>query len=73
MIPFVSDVCRSPTSVVLAPQNVVARLIVSWTPPIENTIKINVDDSFSSVGVGGIGRCFKRSFRCHSSPFCEVG
>lgn len=58
-IPFVSDVCRFPTCVILTSQNVVAHSSISWTPPGENIIKINVDGFFLSFGVSGIEGVFK--------------
>lgn len=50
-IPFVSEVWRSPAAVSLSSQAVEPHANVIWTPPVQNSIKINVDGSFTPSSV----------------------
>lgn len=59
-VPSVSYIYRSPACVLLAPQFMVFQPNISWAPPTQGIIKINIDRSFSSSslasGIGGVFR-----------------
>lgn len=65
-----SDICRSPTGVALAPHLGSTRPNVSWTTPKQEIITIIVDGFFSSSpttpsGIGGVFRDHLGTFLLH--------
>lgn len=59
-VPSVSDIYRAFVGVMVAPHLVASRPNISWSPPTQGIIKINVDESFSGESLAsGIRGVFK--------------
>lgn len=71
-----SDICHSPDGVVFPSHIRVVWPNISWSRPGHDSIKINVDDSFSSSfmvsGIRGVFRDHQGTFLLHFAKKVDV-